>query len=159
MIVEEAKPHFTKDLCQWISQFSLEQVPDDIQLRAKYIILDGIACGLIGAHLPWSAKAAEALFAAESAGSSTIIGWDRKLSPLAATLLNSSFIQGFELDDWHSEAPLHSNSLVLPTLFALSQHLKAIKGQNVTGKELLSAAIVGFEVGPRVGNALWGTRK
>jgi 2-methylcitrate dehydratase PrpD len=33
-------------------------------------------------------------------------------------MLNSSFIQGFERDDCHPLAPLHSNSLVLPAMLA-----------------------------------------
>ena len=31
---------------------------------------------------------------------------------------NSSFIQGFELDDYHPLAPLHSNSIILPAMLA-----------------------------------------
>jgi len=38
-------------------------------------------------------------------------------------MLNSSFIQGFELDDYHPLAPLHSNSLVLPAMLAAAPHL------------------------------------
>jgi hypothetical protein len=34
----------------------------------------------------------------------------------SAAVLNSSFIQGFELDDYHPLAPLHSNALVLPAM-------------------------------------------
>jgi aconitate decarboxylase len=74
-------------------------------------------------------------------------------------LLNSSFIQGFELDDWHSEAPLHSNSILLPALFAAAEHLKAseISSSVTDGSSFLLAYLVGLEVGPRVGNGLYGT--
>jgi 2-methylcitrate dehydratase PrpD len=66
-------------------------------------------------------------------------------------LLNSTFVQGFELDDFHPLAPLHNNSLILPVLFAGARQLGT-----VTGKDALTAAIAGFEVGPRVGLALHG---
>lgn len=66
--------------------------------------------------------------------------------------MNSMFIQAFELDDYHSEAPLHSNAVILPALFAAAEHLNI----PVTGSEFLLAAIVGFEVGPRVGLGLYG---
>ena len=81
----------------------------------------------------------------------------QRISPLAAALLNSTFIQGFELDDWHSEAPLHSNSILLPALFATGEHLKKLGSPRpITGADFLLALIVGYEVGPRVGLGLYG---
>ena len=53
-----------------------------------------------------------------------MIGWDRGLTPSAAALLNSTFIQGFELDDYHELGPLHSASVVLPAAFATTSALK-----------------------------------
>lgn len=61
-------------------------------------------------------------------------------------------MQAFELDDFHSESPIHSSSVVLPALFALAQHISS----PVSGKEFLLAALVGYEVGPRVGFGLRG---
>ena len=131
-------------------------MPGDVLTRAKYIILDGIACGLVAAHLPWSEIAAHAIFKMEPEGQCTIIGWggQKKLSPLAAAILNSTFIQGFELDDYHSTAPLHSCSILIPALFAAAE---ADASKTFSGKEFLKAFVVGCEVGPRVGLALHGT--
>ena len=66
-------------------------------------------------------------------------------------MLNSSFIQGFELDDYHPLAPLHSNSLVLPAMLAAASH-----AGRVPGERFLLGAILGYETGPRVGQALGG---
>jgi aconitate decarboxylase len=98
----------------------------------------------------------------EPTGTSEVIGWNRRISPLSAALINSTFIQGFELDDWHSEAPLHSNSIILPALFAATEHLYKLQGDEtqaktkIDGKNFLLAYLLGLEVGPRVGNALYG---
>ena len=67
----------TGKLCDWIHSVSLEDVPKDIQARAKYLILDGLACALIGAQLPWSKTAAAAVFAMESPGRCGIFGWEK----------------------------------------------------------------------------------
>jgi aconitate decarboxylase len=97
-----------------------------------------------------------------AAGTSEVIGWNKRISPLSAALINSTFIQGFELDDWHSEAPLHSNSIILPALFAAAEHLNNLQGSDtrtktkIDGKNFLLAYLLGLEVGPRVGNALYG---
>ena len=67
----------TGKLSTWISSVALDDIPEEIRTRAKYLILDGVACGLIAAQLPWSKTAAEAVFALESPGNCSIIGWDR----------------------------------------------------------------------------------
>ncbi|KAL9116787.1 MAG: hypothetical protein Q9187_006682 [Circinaria calcarea] len=148
----------TGKLCNWAYNLELSQVPQAQQTRAKHIILDGLACGIVGAHLPWSETAAKAIFELEPSGTCSIIGWERKTSALTAALLNSTFIQGFELDDWHSKAPLHSASLILPALFAAIEHVRttAPDSSPISGQSLLLATIVGFETGPRIGLGLGG---
>jgi 2-methylcitrate dehydratase PrpD len=141
----------TGQLATWLADLRLDQVPPQVLERAKHLLLDGIGCAIVGAHLPWSRTAAEAVLALEGPGNSSVIGWDRKTSAPAAALLNGTFIQGFELDDFHPYAPLHSASLVIPALLA-----SAGQRRGVSGAQLLRGAIAGFEVGPRVGLALHG---
>ncbi|HEY2436275.1 MAG TPA: MmgE/PrpD family protein, partial [Solirubrobacteraceae bacterium] len=93
----------------------MSDVPVGVRERAKYLLLDGVGCALVGAQLPVSRIGVEGVLAFDPAGSGALVGWgERTTSPQSAAMLNSSFIQGFELDDFHPEAPLHSNSLVLP---------------------------------------------
>ncbi len=107
---------------------------------------------MVGAQLPVSRIGVEGLTAIDPAGPAALIGWGEKTtSPQSAAMLNSSFIQGFELDDFHPEAPLHSNSLVVPAMLAAVPHLG-----RVSGERLLLGAILGYETGPRVGLALGG---
>lgn len=146
----------TGKLCDWIESIRLETIPEEIRKRSKYLILDGIACLLIGAQLPWSARASETIFSFEGPGPCTVAGWNRKISPVHAALLNATYLQGFELDDWHSEAPLHSNSIILPALLAAAEHGKVTTDLKISGADFLLATIVGYEVGPRVGLGLWG---
>lgn len=81
----------------------------------------------------------------------------QRLGPLPAALLNSTFIQAFELDDYHSGAPIHSAAVVLPSIFAAAQHLSRHGRSTIPGSALLLAAVVvGFEVGPRIGLGLHG---
>jgi hypothetical protein len=69
----------------------------------------------VGAQLPVSSEGVAGVVALDNGGSSLLIGWDgRETTALLAAIMNSSFIQGFELDDDHPLAPLHSNSLVIP---------------------------------------------
>ena len=67
----------TGKLCTWVDSVTLDDIPPELCTRAKYLILDGLACGLTGAHLPWSEKAANAIFEMEPAGTSSVFGWDK----------------------------------------------------------------------------------
>lgn len=77
-------------------------------------------------------------------------------SPLNAALLNGSFIQGFELDDVHVDAPWHANSIILPALFAAAQYAQGSDGIKTSGARFLISTAVAFELGSRVGRALRG---
>ena len=143
----------TGRLVEWVHGLDIDDVPADVVDRATHLLLDCIACALVGAQLPWSRTATDAVIGMEGAGDVPLIGTGRTTSAPAAALLNSTFIQGFELDDFHPLAPLHSTSLLIPALLATASTLD----RPMTGPELLRAAIIGFEVGPRIGYALGGT--
>ena len=149
-------PGISLDLCNWCHDLQWSDVPDDVKTRAKMLLLDGIGCGLVSAHLPWSTIAAQSIFDLEAPGHCSVIGWDRGLSAPAAALLNSSFIQGVELDDWYPRAPLHSASLILPALFAATEHTQHTENRKVTGQEFLLALVIGLERGPLIGVSVGG---
>jgi 2-methylcitrate dehydratase PrpD len=151
MTVAGTKPAagVTAGLAAWVAGLTLGDVPPRVAERAKHLLLDGVAAGLAGAQLPWSRVAADAVLSIEGAGPAAVMGTGRTTSGPAAVLLNSTFIQGFELDDFHPIAPLHSASLILPVLLASGA---------ASGADALTAAVAGFETGPRVGRALHGAQ-
>jgi 2-methylcitrate dehydratase PrpD len=117
-------------------------------------LLDGLGCALVGAQLPWSRVATAAVLDLEGSGDSVVIGTGHRTGAPAAAVLNGTFIQGFELDDFHPLAPLHSCSLLIPALLSTA----SVRESTTTGAELLLGAIAGFEVGPRVGYTLHGSQ-
>lgn len=141
----------TGRLATWLHELQLRDIPETTRARARHLTLDGLGCALVGAQLPWSRTAADIVFGLEGEGQATVIGWGKKTTASAAALLNGTFIQGFELDDYHPWGPLHSASVVLPALFSTVERLGP-----VSGERLLLCAIAGYEVGPRVGMALHG---
>lgn len=160
-VVRYAEPHenatdpngATGQVAHWLADFTLDHVPENVIERAKDVLLDGVGCLIVGAQLPWSRTAVAAISAFEGDGDSPVLGWDRTLGLPAAALLNSTFIQGFELDDFHPLGPLHSASIVIPALVATATALG-----DVDGRSALTAVVAGFEIGPRVGMALHGAQ-
>jgi 2-methylcitrate dehydratase PrpD len=144
----------TGQLAGWVADLALDDVPAPIVERAKYLLLDGLGCALVGAQLPWSRVATAAVLDLEGSGDSVVIGTGHRTGAPAAAVLNGTFIQGFELDDFHPLAPLHSCSLLIPALLSTA----SVRESTTTGAELLLGAIAGFEVGPRVGYTLHGSQ-
>lgn len=68
-------PGVTAQLCNWIHELKLEDIPEHVQTRAKYLMLDGLACALTGARVPWSVDAAKALLEFEEPGKHVVIGY------------------------------------------------------------------------------------
>ena len=141
----------TRTAAEFVAASKFEMLPDAVVARTKYLILDGLACGLVGAQLPWSRVAAEALIDLEGDGPATVWGWDKGTTPSTAALINGTFVQGFELDDYHEFGPLHSESIILPAAMATAEKIGGI-----SGTDLLVSAAMGFEFGPRLGIVMDG---
>src|ERR1700733_1421573 len=144
----------TGRLASWVAGLTLHDIPQTVVERAKHLLLDGLGCGLIGAQLPWSRIATDAVLDLENSGDTVVIGTGKSTSGPAAAVLNGTFIQGFELDDFHPVAPVHSCSLVIPAVLSTATALS----RTTTGADFLLAAIIGLEVGPRVGYTLHGAQ-
>jgi len=148
-------PSHTRQLAEFAAELQLSDVPPEVVARAKSIILDGLGCGLFGAHLKWTEILGDVVQRLEPRGGSTSIwGGGRTASATSAVLVNGTMIQGYELDD-ANPASIHSCAAVLPVVFAAAE---LVGPDKVNGETLLTAIIAGFEVGPRVGLCMNGNK-
>src|ERR1700759_5882208 len=67
----------TGTLATWVAGLTLADVPDSVIERAKHLLLDGIGCALIGAQLPWSRTATDAVLDIDGHGDTVVIGTGR----------------------------------------------------------------------------------
>jgi 2-methylcitrate dehydratase PrpD len=114
--------------------------------RIKLLILDSLGCAVFGAELPWSQILIDTLGAVDSTRGCTVWGTDRRLSAPHAALANGTLVQGFELDDVHRVGVLHVGAVTLPAVLAVAE-----LRPGMTGQDFLTAAVAGYEIGPRVG--------
>ena len=135
----------TGKLATWVANLTLDDVPQNVVERAKHLLLDGIGCALIGSQLPWSRVATGAVLDLENKGDVVVIGTGQCTSGPAAAVLNGTFIQGFELDDFHPIAPVHSCSLVIPALLST---VTAQSGLRPAPAPVVGAALSGPPPGP-----------
>ena len=102
----------TVELVNFLAATSLSDIPEPVVERSTTSYSTGSPAPWSGAHLPWSESAVRSIVELEGSGSASILGWDQRVPPQAAALLNGTFIQGFELDDYHEHGPLHSESII-----------------------------------------------
>lgn len=142
----------TTRLAAFISGFRWGQLPGETAAKVENLVVDGVAAGLFGSQLAWSRTAIAGIGALGATGPATVWGHGTSAAPDHAAMLNGSFVQGYELDDYHEFGPIHSLSIVLPTVVALIE----ARGLTLTGDELLGAVAVGIEVGTQVGTTIGG---
>ena len=137
---------YTRGIAEFVSNLKYEAIPEEVRHRLKLLMLDSFGCALYGADLEWSRILQDTLSAVDTTRSCAIWGTSRKLSAPHAALVNGTQVQGFELDDVHRAGVLHVGAVVLPALIPLAE-MKS----GMSGREFLTAAAAGYEIGPRVG--------
>jgi len=141
-------PH-TRRIAEFVSSLSYERIPEAVRQRIKLLILDALGCAIYGASLEWCKILSDTLASLDRTRAASVWGTLRRLSSAHAALVNGTQVQGFELDDVHREGVLHVGAVTLPALIAVAE-----SHASVSGREFLTAAIAGYEVGPRVGKCM-----
>jgi len=142
---ESANP-YTRGVAEFVSGLRYEAIPRDVRERVKLLVLDSLGCALYGAHLRWCRILQRTLGKLDGSRACRVWGTAQRLSAPHAALANGTQVQGFELDDVHREGVLHVGAVVLPALVAVAELRRGM-----SGREFLTAAVAGYEVGPRVG--------
>jgi len=138
----------SEKLSEFIYQIQYEDLPKEIIQLAKMCFLDWLGCTIAASD---SDTAHIFLDVARELGGNTdatIIPYGDKTSILNAALVNAALSHFLELDDIHKKAMYHPGIPVIPAVLALSEKKK--KG----GKELITAIVMGYETGIRIGVAI-----
>ena len=143
---------YTRGIAEFVANLHYDAIPDEVRQRIKLLILDALGCGLYGADLEWSRILQRRLGQLDTTQACAVWGTSQKLSAPHAALVNGSQVQGFELDDMHHLGILHTGAVVLPALISIAETRAGL-----SGKEFLTAAVAGYEIGPRVGICMGST--
>src|ERR1700719_4806343 len=136
----------TRRIAEFVSGLTYERIPAEVRARIKLLILDSLGCAIYGADLEWCRIVRETCAGLDATRTTSVWGTAFRLSSPHATLINGTQVQGFELDDVHRQGVLHVGAVVLPALIAITELRPAM-----SGREFLTAAVAGYEIGPRVG--------
>jgi aconitate decarboxylase len=139
----------TRKIAEFVSGVRYEQIPADVRERLKLLILDSLGCAIYGANLEWCQILQNTFGKLDATRTTSVWGTGLTLSSTNAALVNGTEVQSFELDDVHRVGVLHVGAVTLPALFAVAE-----SHSDLTGRELLVAALAGYEIGPRVGKCM-----
>jgi 2-methylcitrate dehydratase PrpD len=115
--------------------------------KAKICLLDFLSCAFEARDHPWSRQAIAIARAFE--GGSSVIGTTRRTTPGDAAFANAVLGHGLVREDMHASSICHHGVVIWPVLMALSERTP------VPGASLLAAAIIGYEAGAQIGQALF----
>jgi aconitate decarboxylase len=141
-------PNATRDLAKFAAETQPGEIPADVIERIKLSVLDGLGVCLHGTTLPWTRKVYEVVQEEGGNRAASLWGTGRQTSLTNAVLFNSTAGHAFEMDDIHKESIVHPNSLAVPVALALAE-----VDPSLSGRDLVTALALGYEVGLRIGNA------
>lgn len=139
--------HAAEKLAAWSAGLELEQIPGSVVEAAKLHILDAVGTGL--AALALDELPAPRAVALEMGGEpeATALGLSRRVGAGPAALANGSMMHALDFDDTHEVALVHSSAVVAATVLAVGEATGA------SGRELIAAAVGGYEISSRIGLA------
>ncbi|MDA9414476.1 2-methylcitrate dehydratase PrpD [Bradyrhizobium japonicum] len=140
-------PSVSKTLADFVAASSWTDVEAQ-SLEARRSILNFFATALGSARDPVVIAAMRTLSPFTGAATSTVIGHSQPMDALCASFLNAISANLLDFDDTHPETIIHPAAPVAAPILALSEMRK------LSGRDVLTAFILGVDVECRIGNAV-----
>lgn len=149
MTTKEQERSCSETLADFAANLQLERIPPEVVAKVKTHIMDAVGVGMAGSTMEWCQQASRVLQRAGAPQEATVLGQAYKLAAPDAALANGVAIGCMEFDDLDYTGGGHHMSR-----HAIAAALAAGELAHSSGKELLTAVTVGYEVASRVGCSL-----
>ena len=138
---------YLDQITTFICECSFEKIPAEIIFRAKEVVADTIAVMAAGAQEKEVKTLTNKLTGAYPSGTASVFGLGIRAEPLKASLINGTAGTFLELDEGNQFGRGHAAIQLLPAVLAIAEE------QNLSGKDLLTAMVIGYEIAIRIGIA------
>jgi 2-methylcitrate dehydratase PrpD len=135
-------------LADFIGQLKYDVLPVTTVHMAKLAFLDWLGSAAAGGLQAPAQKVQAVVKQQGGSPQATLLATGEKISCLNAALANGVASHIMELDDVHRAAIIHAGAAVIPAALAVAEMVRA------SGRQLLEAIVVGYEVAIRVGEAV-----
>ncbi len=139
----------TERLAGFAAGLQFEDLPPSVVARTEDLFVDWLGSALAGKGArPVEAIERFAVAMGPNDGRAEVLISRRRTTPLFAAMVNAAASHFAEQDDVHNGSVFHPGAVVFPPALALAQSLGR------SGRDLIVAAVAGYEVGIRVGEFL-----
>lgn len=135
----------TYHLAKFATTLVYDGIPEEVIIKAKECIMDTIGAALAAVQAPDIKGITAEIKKYDKQNDCTLWGTTEKSSVFNAALINGIMAHTVELDDVHKRSKSHAGTVVIPAAISLGEF------QNISGKKLLEALVVGYEVMLRIG--------
>jgi 2-methylcitrate dehydratase PrpD len=142
------------DVISFIHETKWDDLPEDVRRQARRCLLDTLGAGISASRIKLS-KIIHDFTASAFGGPGAYLWLDgREVSPPGAALANGMTIDTLDIHDGHPLAKGHAGAAIVPAVLSAIPLKNSVK---VSGAELLTAMVTGYEVALRAGVALHAT--
>lgn len=138
----------------FIHDLTWEGLPKAVQNQARRCLLDTLGTAIAGRRMELSGIIHDFAAMTFPGGKSPLWGDGRLVTPPGAALANGMTIDALDIHDGFSLAKGHAGAAVIPAALAT---LTLDRTGEVSGRELLTTLVIGYEVALRAGVALHAT--
>lgn len=147
VMVRPDTPAWLTELATFCAGLRYEHLPQAVVARTLQVIADCVAAIAAGAQEPETVALSQRLVVNDEAGSAAIIGAGRHATATMAAFLNGTAGTMLELDEGNQFARGHPAIHVVPAVLA------AAIAERASGRDVITAIALGYEIGARIGIA------
>ncbi|MGZ4145253.1 MAG: MmgE/PrpD family protein [Actinomycetota bacterium] len=140
----------SQQLAEFVAGLRFEDLPPSVVDAAKRHILDAIGVSLAASAIGAGAPVVEMTRSWAGAREASILGYDFGAPAPWAALANGTLAHALDYDDTHVESVVHPSAFVVPAALAVGEEIGA------SGRDVITAAVAGYEVATRIGAAAPG---
>ncbi|OEU44973.1 MAG: hypothetical protein BBJ60_03885 [Desulfobacterales bacterium S7086C20] len=138
---------YIDEISAFICRCQFDDLSSIVIQRAGEVMADSLAVIGVGAQEEEARAMTERIVVPGGRQVATLIGADIRTQPLMAALINGTAGTFLELDEGNQFARGHAAIHVIPAALAKAEEM------NLSGRELLTALILGYEIAARIGIA------
>ncbi len=140
-------PDWLTQLAAFCAGLTFEALPQEVVRRTALVLLDSVGAIAAGANEPETQALIARLVAENGTTGAAVIGGHIRTAPSIAAFLNGTSGTMLELDEGNQYCRGHPGIHVVPAVLAAAHTLKS------SGRDILTAVALGYEVGARIGIA------
>ena len=138
------------ELARFAAELEYAKLPSEVVENVRLRLLDTVGVCLASVGMEYASAIADVVRSQGGRPEATLFCQPDRLPATWAALYNGALAHGNDFDDTHSVALVHPSGVIIPTMLAVAERIGA------TGREAMTAAVAGYEVGLRIGMAVPG---